>query len=83
VHYIDGRFTAFNPVHGGGPAMQIQIVTLPAQRVGAVPHTGAYWRVGDAFEALARRTASLGLPVGAPIAAFYDDPESELCTPIE
>jgi AraC family transcriptional regulator len=77
VHYIDGRFTAFNPVHRGGPAMQVQIVTLPAQRVGAVPHAGAYWRVGAAFEELARRTASLDRPAGAPmVAAFYDDPES-------
>jgi len=83
VHYIDGRFTAFNPVHRGGPGMQIKTVTLPAQRLGAVRHTGAYWRVGAAFEELARRTGSLGLPADAPmVAAFYDDaetvPEAEL-----
>jgi AraC family transcriptional regulator len=76
LHFFDGRFTAFNPVHRGGPTMQVQVVELPAQRVGAVRHTGAYWRVGTAFEELAKRCAALGLPVGPSVAAFYDDAET-------
>jgi AraC family transcriptional regulator len=56
--------------------MQVEVVELPAQRVGAVRHTGAYWRVGMAFGELAKRCAALGLPVGASVAAFYDDAET-------
>jgi AraC family transcriptional regulator len=56
--------------------MQVQVVEMPAQRVAAVRHTGAYWRVGMAFEELAKRCAVLGLPAGPSVAVFYDDSES-------
>src|SRR5262249_17216326 len=52
LHFTNGRFTTFNPVYRGGPSMYVQIRHLPDQRVGAIRHSGAYWRVGMAFEEL-------------------------------
>ena len=81
VHYVDGGFTVFHPVHRGGPDMKVESVEIPSRRVAAVRHVGPYWQIGKAFGALASRAEALGL-AGPPVAAFYDDqeavPEDEL-----
>ena len=71
--------TAVHHLQPGPPRRSddaVQVVEMPAQRVAAVRHTGAYWRVGMAFEELAKRCAALGLPAGPSVAVFYDDSES-------
>jgi AraC family transcriptional regulator len=75
VHYVDGGFTVFHPVHKGGPDMKVETVEVPRQRVAAVRHTGPYWQIGKAFGELGPRAGALGL-TGLTVAAFYDDPET-------
>ncbi len=82
VHYVNGGYTVFHPIHRGGPDMKVEPVELTRQRVAAVSHTGPYWQIGKAFGGLAARAESLGLPAGPHVAVFYDDqetvPETEL-----
>jgi len=81
VHYVDGGFTVFHPVHRGGPDMKVEAVEMPSQRVAAVRHVGPYWQIGKAFGELMPRAQALGV-TGLGVAAFLDDqeavPEEEL-----
>jgi AraC family transcriptional regulator len=77
VHYVDGGFTSCYLVVRGGTTMRIEVVDMPAQRVAAVPHVGAYWQIGKAFDELAERVGRLGPVPGAQnVAVFYDDPDT-------
>lgn len=75
LHYVEGGFTEFHPVHKGGPEMKVDTVELGGQRVAAVEHLGAYWQMGKAFAELGPQVAALGL-TGQSVAAFYDDPQT-------
>jgi AraC family transcriptional regulator len=77
VHFVDGGFTSFYLVNRGGNDMRVDTVDLPDQRVAAVPHTGAYWGIGKAFDELQRRVSGQGLTgCGPNVAVFYDDPDT-------
>jgi AraC family transcriptional regulator len=77
VHYLDGGFTSFYLVNRGGIEMRIDTIDAPAQRLAAVPHVGAYWQIGKAFDELQGRATALGLlPGPQTVAVFYDDPDT-------
>ena len=84
VHFhADGAVGAFIPSDTGGRTMQVDILELPARRLAAVRHTGAYNQVGKAFERLGAIAGPAGLfahPGAAMFAAFHDDPED---TPVD
>jgi len=75
VHFVDGGFTSFYLLNRGGHDMNVDTVDLPDQRVAAVPHQGAYWAIGKAFNELQQRSADL-LGCGHRLAVFYDDPDT-------
>ena len=57
--------------------MRDEIVDLPAQRLAAVSHVGAYWAIGKAFNEMRDRAEALGLLGGGrAVAVFYDDPDT-------
>jgi len=77
VHYVDGGFTSFYLVNRGGNEMRVETIDVPAYRLAAVPHVGAYWAIGKAFTELHERAGPLGLLPGArTVAVFYDDPDT-------
>jgi AraC family transcriptional regulator len=75
VHFVDGGFTSFYLLNRAGHDMNVDTVDLPDQRVAAVPHQGAYWAIGKAFNELQQRSAAL-LGCGHRLAVFYDDPDT-------
>lgn len=77
VHFVAGGFTSFYLVNRGGINMRIEVIEMPDQRLAAVPHVGAYWAIGKAFEQLRARAQALGiLSPGQSVAVFYDDPDT-------
>lgn len=58
--------------------MQVEIKQLPAQRIAAVHHVGAYNRISEAFARLGELAGKAGLIAGNPtmVALYHDDPES-------
>jgi AraC family transcriptional regulator len=62
--------------------MEIEIQQLPAMRLACIRHTGPYWQIGTAFDALGAWARDHGLPDKLRVAMYYDDPgstpESEL-----
>ena len=59
--------------------MEVQIKTMPEQRVGTVRHIGPYNQIGEAFGRLGDIAGKAGLfsrPEAAMIALYYDDPQS-------
>jgi len=59
--------------------MDVQIKTMPEQRVGTVRHVGPYSEIGEAFGRLGDIAGKAGLfsrPEAAMIALYYDDPQS-------
>ena len=59
--------------------MEVQIKTLPEQRLGTVRHVGPYNQIGEAFGRLGAIAGKAGLfarPEAAMIALYHDDPAS-------
>ncbi|MEO7455889.1 MAG: GyrI-like domain-containing protein [Gemmatimonadaceae bacterium] len=59
--------------------MDVQIKQLPAMRVGAIRHIGAYNRISEAFETLCGIAGPAGIleaPDTEMVALYHDDPES-------
>ena len=59
--------------------MEVQIKTMPEQRLGTVRHIGAYNQISEAFGRLGAIAGKAGLfarPGAAMIALYHDDPES-------
>jgi len=61
----------------GANQMNVEIKQLPALRVAAVRHVGAYHRISDAFARLGELAGKAGLLEVRPtlLALYYDDPE--------
>jgi AraC family transcriptional regulator len=62
--------------------MHVEIKDMPARRLGAVRHIGAYTQIGEAFQRLGDIAASGGLlrPGAEMLALYHDDPDA---TPAE
>ncbi len=59
--------------------MDVEIKQMPAFRVGAVRHSGAYNEIGKAFERLGAIAGPAGLfeqPGAVMIGIYYDDPDT-------
>ncbi len=59
-----------------GEPMQVEIRNEPGFRLAAVRHIGPYHRIGEAFDRLFAWARSSGVPIGAPIAVYHDDPST-------
>lgn len=68
------------PQNPGELAMYpVEIRTLPATRIAAIPHSGPYPQIGATFAALWQKLQATGLAAqitGPGIALYYDDPAS-------
>jgi len=80
VHFDDrGHVPKFIPRHSGGGNMDVQITTMPEQRVGAIRHLGPYNQIAEAFGRLGAIAGPAGLldtPQAAMLALYHDDPEA-------
>jgi AraC family transcriptional regulator len=59
--------------------MEVQLTTLPEQRVAAVSHRGPYTTISEAFARLGQLVGPTGLlarPGAAMVAIYHDDPEA-------
>ena len=79
VHFDDaGRAQRFIPRDTGGRTMHVEIKDMPARRLAAVRHIGAYNQIGEAFQRLGDIAGANGLlrPGAAMLALYHDDPEA-------
>ena len=78
IHFDpNAAFGAVLPLIQGASPMNVEIKRLPAMRVAAVRHLGAYHRISEAFARLGELAGRAGLIHGKPrmLALYYDDPE--------
>jgi AraC family transcriptional regulator len=77
LHHAQASFD-LHPQFPRGAAMDVEIRELEEQTVAAVPHTGPYAAIGEAFARLGETAARAGLALrGATMVAIYhDDPEA-------
>lgn len=54
--------------------MSVEIRQVPAMRLVGVRHVGPYWEIGEAFARLGAWVQQAGLPCGAMIGVYHDDP---------
>ncbi|HEX7665488.1 MAG TPA: AraC family transcriptional regulator [Polyangiaceae bacterium] len=78
LHFRPSGVTEFHFTKGAH-AMNVDIETLPAMRVGVVHHTGPYGRISEAFARLGEIAGVNGLfahPGAKMLGVYHDDPES-------
>lgn len=78
IHFSTTASEQEFPFVRGANDMQVEIKQLPAQRIAAVHHVGAYNRISEAFARLGELAGKAGLIAGNPtmVALYHDDPES-------
>jgi AraC family transcriptional regulator len=80
VHFSPtGEIPHCIPRDWGGRDMNVEIKTLPRQRLATVRHVGPYNQIPVAFERLGQLAGPLGVlgqPDSAMLALYHDDPES-------
>ena len=83
IHFIETRdpedISASLVLTVGGSTMQVEITSLPQQRVASVRHVGPYNLISEAFGrlgAIAGPAGLFGRPGAKMIAIYHDDPEA-------